>query len=526
MAGDFLGKLSEKFGPTGTNEKEIKCVIVGDNAVGKTKLICSFVYNLPGYDINTLNTPTHTPTIFARDNVDKRTADFQLKRKIGKRNINLMITDTFGDHQKDREYSYQKANVLLLCFNIGCLSSLEHVVSHWYPEVKKFCENVPIILVGTQADRRHNAPERYATKGKKIQTLREYLHWDTASTCSSTSTTISANRASCNIESEIGRKVAQDIGAFLYYETSVSTKHGVQDLFAAAMKVGLMHKMKASRKSEILSAKMNMMQLPFLKEKSPPTPFIVPKDDFNTRALFHSFYSPFQRSEFQDVEFVFNDNTQMFAHSVVLAMSNRLFERLFKQVQNHLDKVLEGSTPDDFLFNHVTTKDNGNVCYDFFQLDPNEYSVFSNITVTYEPTRKLRRYSFLMDSMESLSDFGLLLEIYYKGKIDSIDIASYSNVKDLLELSTQLKFSFPKNYLLNIMKNRADQNQNYRDSYSSLVLKMGSIFVQTDHLSDVQFILDGNISVPAHRVILSQRCEVLKAMLHDGNFVESLQLKV
>ena len=55
-----------------------------------------------------------------------------------------------------RPLSYPDTDVLLLCFSIDSPDSLENVAEKWLHEVKHFCVNVPIILVGNKKDLRHD----------------------------------------------------------------------------------------------------------------------------------------------------------------------------------------------------------------------------------------------------------------------------------------------------------------------------------------------------------------------------------
>ena len=49
---------------------------------------------------------------------------------------------------------YCRADVVIICFSICDEKSLRQVSRFWYPEVRKHCKNIPIILVGCKADLR------------------------------------------------------------------------------------------------------------------------------------------------------------------------------------------------------------------------------------------------------------------------------------------------------------------------------------------------------------------------------------
>jgi Rho-related BTB domain-containing protein 1/2 len=44
--------------------------------------------------------------------------------------------------------------VILICFSIANPNSLKNVKLVWYPEVRRFCPNTPVLLVGCKNDLR------------------------------------------------------------------------------------------------------------------------------------------------------------------------------------------------------------------------------------------------------------------------------------------------------------------------------------------------------------------------------------
>src|SRR5438045_1789651 len=112
-----------------------KLVIVGDGACGKTSLLIVFCKGT----FPEMYVPTVFETYFSTITVDGKT-------------IELALWDTAGQEDFDRlrPLSYPDASVVLICYSIDNIESLENVEEKWYPEVKTFCPDIPVILVGNK----------------------------------------------------------------------------------------------------------------------------------------------------------------------------------------------------------------------------------------------------------------------------------------------------------------------------------------------------------------------------------------
>ncbi|KAJ3117647.1 Rho GTPase [Phlyctochytrium bullatum] len=187
-----VGKEKKGDPRTVATMQTIKCVVVGDGAVGKTCLLISYTTNkFPS---------EYVPTVF--DN-------YAVTVMIGNEPYTLGLFDTAGqeDYDRLRPLSYPQTDVFLVCFSVVSPASFENVKEKWFPEVRHHCPGVPCIIVGTQVDLRDdpNVIEK-----------------------------ISRNRQK-PITADAGERLAKELGAVKYLECSALTQKGLKNVFDEAI---------------------------------------------------------------------------------------------------------------------------------------------------------------------------------------------------------------------------------------------------------------------------------------------------
>lgn len=135
----------------------------------------------------------------------------------GRAQYRLILHDTQGHSAFDsvRPISYMHADLFLVCFAIDSPDSLRHVGHVWCPEVRRFCPDVPIVLVGTKWDLR-----------KDPKTIRKL-----------------AKKGQRPVTKDEGRRVAENIAAFGYVECSGKTRTGIAELIQVAASCPIMPKL-------------------------------------------------------------------------------------------------------------------------------------------------------------------------------------------------------------------------------------------------------------------------------------------
>ncbi|KAL3627077.1 Rac-like GTP-binding protein arac7 [Castilleja foliolosa] len=183
--------------------KFIKCVTVGDGAVGKTcMLICYTSNKFPTVVLCLLYRQDYIPTVF-----DNFSANVAVDGNI----VNLGLWDTAGqeDYSRLRPLSYRGADIFVLAFSLISRASYENVLKKWMPELRRFAPNVPIVLVGTKLDLRVDRGYLADHMGSNIITTAQ------------------------------GEELRKQIGAAAYIECSSKTQQNVKAVFDTAIKVVL-----------------------------------------------------------------------------------------------------------------------------------------------------------------------------------------------------------------------------------------------------------------------------------------------
>ncbi|XP_019352242.1 rho-related BTB domain-containing protein 1 isoform X3 [Alligator mississippiensis] len=511
------------------NIETIKCVVVGDNAVGKTRLICARACNTTLKQYQLL--ATHVPTVWAIDQY--RVCQEVLERSrdvVDEVSVSLRLWDTFGDHHKDRRFAYGRSDVVVLCFSIANPNSLNHVKTTWYQEIKHFCPRTPVILVGCQLDLRYADLE--AVNRARRPLARPIKRGDI-------------------LPPERGREVAKELG-IPYYETSVFDQFGIKDVFDNAIRAALISRRHLQFwKSYLKKVKKPLLQAPFLPPKAPPPVIKIPECPVpSTNEAGYLLDSPLCA----DVMFVLQEQSHIFAHKIYLATSSSKFYDLFLMECEESPDLTEMQYNKEHISRDFLSRRNDDIDEATLKMSdaklptPESDGTLKTLELKAEDTSSATKAlsswgkGFVsmhkkiqvnpisnrmcpvtvvkMDSSVQAGPFKTVLQFLYTGQLNESekDLTKLAQIAEILEV-------FDLRMMVeNIMNKEAFMNEEITKAFHVRKANRIKECLCKGTFSDVTFKLDDG-SINAHKPLLICSCEWMSAMF-GGSFVESSNSEV
>ena len=151
-----------------SNETLFKVYLVGDAKVGKTAIRHAYLKNsLKNNDSNTMGKVySASPQL-----IDGKECELKIVDAVSSESVAYL-----------KQLYFTTNDVIIAVFSVADLYSFKMVKEKWIPEIKKHCSSVPIILVGNKTDLRSRSKE--------------------------------------NVTSEMGKRLAREINAVAYFESS------------------------------------------------------------------------------------------------------------------------------------------------------------------------------------------------------------------------------------------------------------------------------------------------------------------
>ena len=175
----------------------------------------------------------------------------------------------------------------------------------WFPEIRRFCPSTPVLLVGCKNDLR-------------------YMYRDEAylSYFRDRSPFVRATRKSDLVMPDEARDVARELGLY-YYETSVLTYYGVNEVFENAIRAALI----ARRQQRFWMTNLKKVQRPLLQAPFKPPPPMKPEALVVTGSYSDHMHQLYLGRAHTDIVLVVG-SVGFPAHRFVLAACSRAFYRL------------------------------------------------------------------------------------------------------------------------------------------------------------------------------------------------------
>ncbi|XP_037815782.1 rho-related BTB domain-containing protein 2 isoform X2 [Lucilia sericata] len=510
------------------HQELVKCVLVGDTAVGKTRLICARACNKHVSLSQLLS--THVPTVWAID-------QYRIYKDVLERswevvdgvNVSLRLWDTFGDHDKDRRFAYGRSDVVLLCFSIASPISLRNCKAMWYPEIRRFCPDVPVILVGCKNDLRYMYRD---------ETYLSYF--------GERSTFVRAALKSDLVMPDEARAVARELGVS-YYEASVFTYFGVNEVFENAIRSALIaRRQQRFWMTNLKKVQKPLLQAPFRPPKPPPPEMTVVVGNFR-----QDMYNMFLAQNYTDLILVVG-TIKFPVHKFMLAAASNVFNRILNtEITDMGGRSSSESSMISSTFGEATTADfnDDTEClirnesraqrmweqikrrssYQALPLieakKPSElykdlhHPVFQNIRIVQVDNGRgnlINQTIITLTKIITTQALHQCLKFIYTGTIEKElnNIQDIEQAVDLLELPQLTQ-------LLTKTQNNAPSINDDPSSHICLSIKenMEKHCMGDGCFSDITFELDDG-QMKAHRAILVARCDVMRAML-AGDFREA-----
>ncbi|XP_052774925.1 rho-related protein racA-like [Mya arenaria] len=429
--------------------EKMKLTVVGDGGVGKSCLLIAYTTSAFPSE--------YVPTVF-----DNYCADVMVDGK----EVSLALWDTAGqeDYDRLRPLSYPGTDVFFICFDLSTSSSFENVEPIWLPEVRHYCPNTPIVLVGCKAD----LPS--AASAADIDTLTK-TH---------------------------GLK---------YCETSALTQKGLKICFDEAIRSVLNAPKTKKSKGFFGKSKKTIPDPPVM-----PQTGTAPKIDIETSTFGEDWYRILQDPRHCDVTFRLAGSHSLDAHSLVLCAASKMFAKIFgvsKPIKNN--QMKEINAIDNFSFEQLNS---GAV--------PGIAAVYGkDAEVKGEGQTRVHTVVELSEDILAKT-FIRVLEFLYSGvpRFPDPDEVSEDEIKDLERVAKIFRLS----YLETICNNLLTEQEFLNPSIGTFLndetgARMKQLFFNNADGADVVFNVGGS-HIYANKCVLSTRCDVMAAMF-SGNFVES-----
>lgn len=405
----------------------------------------------------------------------------------------------------------------------------------WYPEIRRFCPNTPILLVGCKNDLRYMYRDE------------TYLNY-----CKDRSPFIRATRKCDLVMPDQGRALAHEFGIY-YYETSVFTYYGVNEVFENAIRAALI----ARRQQRFWMTNLKRVQRPLLQAPFRPPRPMEPEVTIGPSIYLENLTTLLHQQYFADMVIICGPKGFP-VHRFLLAATSEAFHRLLTTDFNNQSCDLARSSSEssmvssmgeatagefnedtEYLIRQDQYKNNIRVwdqikrrssCQILPLTDCNKkpqdlyrevnHPAFHSIRIVkcekFQHGTSLTQTIVTMSKLISQSVMMEIINFIYTGVIDHSafkqEIRQASELLGFHELTKLVNTILEKHHLID-----KDSMQHF---HKPIPDRLREMYIDRSLFADVTFDLDDGIQL-AHKSILMARCDPMKAMF-QGHFRESM----
>ena len=315
-----------------------------------------------------------------------------------------------------------------------------------------------------------------------------------------------------SIAPEVGRQTSREINASAYLESSIVTKHGVNEVFDSAIRAALINRRQG--KPYIFSSSLKYIQKPaaqkpYLPEKLPEPEVKVVSGKFET----FNFGVLLNDPAFSDVTFIVGSEI-IPSHSIPLIASSPSFQYIFfctevSVISSQISPPLSVNFEDQI----ITEESYLNMqCVEF----PRGYHSI-DVSTSFCP------YTFCVKviNVDPLN-FCLILEYLYTGNITT----EIPDVFKLWDAANYLQEISLLCYLSNLISQEDYLNEQVANQFIKNQRQVcRTLLMEPSFFGDVAFMVDGQ-AVAAHKQILVSQCKMMDSMFKEGGFKESMLQQV
>ena len=178
-----------------------KLLAVGSDDSGKTELL--HILSKEEFDPN-----MHIPSMFSNVVKDAKVDDCEFE---------ISLWDINVEPARLRPFEYPDTDIVLMCFSTKLRNTFEEIEDKWVSEVKYFCPNVPIMLVGNHTKRSEDEDN------------------------------VDVSNIETKVSADEGRELGERIGAIGYLECCAKKNKDVEELFDAVSREVLQRRAEKKR---------------------------------------------------------------------------------------------------------------------------------------------------------------------------------------------------------------------------------------------------------------------------------------